>query len=95
MWQLERLHPRILVAWKHEQEGLGPPLQYGDAYAQLSHFADEYEDMKLDARSQLDQRKNEAYDILHPSLSALQYFFDQIISQPYFEIHGIFGKLQI
>ena len=63
MWQLERLHPRISTASRHEQDEQDPPQLYGDAYAQLNHFADEYEGMTHDARSQLDQRKREAFDI--------------------------------
>jgi hypothetical protein len=44
-------HPRILMAWKHWLEAQDQLLLYGDAFFQLSHFADVRVDMKHDERS--------------------------------------------
>jgi hypothetical protein len=53
MWQLEKLHPKILKALKHELEVLSQPQLYVDVYNQQHHFVDERVDKRHGGLSRL------------------------------------------
>ena len=91
MWQQEKLHPRILKALRHLQEGLDQFQQCDDVFFQRSHFVDEHEDKRHDEQCLFVGKMNLASHIRLPNQIAQQLSSYQIFFRPDF---GRFERLE-